>query len=90
MIMLLLESQIYDLLPQARIALERRHFLENAAAAVRKQSLWSNLAHEMTAEYRALCAEEVLYHIGLLVLSAVQCCLSTWLMSETVVTGVSA
>jgi len=45
---------------QARIALERRKFLENAQAAVQRQAMWSNLAHEMTAEYRGLCAEEVL------------------------------
>jgi hypothetical protein len=27
--------------------------------AVQKQAMWSNLAHEMTAEFRGLCAEEV-------------------------------
>ncbi|KAF9607122.1 hypothetical protein IFM89_032238 [Coptis chinensis] len=26
--------------------------------AVRRQAMWSNLAHEMTAEFRGLCAEE--------------------------------
>lgn len=44
---------------QARIALERRRFLEDAATAVRRQGMWSNIAHEITAEYRSLCAEEV-------------------------------
>lgn len=44
---------------QARIALERRRFLEDAAAAVRRQEMWSNMAHEITGEYRSLCAEEV-------------------------------
>lgn len=44
---------------QARIALERRRFLEDAATAVRRQGMWSNMAHEITAEYRSLCAEEV-------------------------------
>ncbi|THU46620.1 hypothetical protein C4D60_Mb09t06840 [Musa balbisiana] len=43
---------------KARIALERRRFLKNANAAVRRQTTWSNLAHEMTAEFRGLCAEE--------------------------------
>jgi hypothetical protein len=28
--------------------------------AVRRQDVWSSLAHDMTAEYRSLCAEEVL------------------------------
>ncbi|KAF9596952.1 hypothetical protein IFM89_014596 [Coptis chinensis] len=41
-----------------RIALERRKFLKNADTAVRRQAMWSNLAHEMTAEFRGLCAEE--------------------------------
>ncbi|KAE8777001.1 AUGMIN subunit 6 [Hordeum vulgare] len=45
------------LLP-ARIALERRRFLKNANIAVQRQTTWSNLAHEMTAEFRSLCAEE--------------------------------
>lgn len=27
--------------------------------AVQRQTMWSNLAHEMTAEFRGLCAEEV-------------------------------
>lgn len=44
---------------QARIALERRRFLKNAETAVQRQALWSSLAHEMTAEFRGLCAEEV-------------------------------
>lgn len=44
---------------QARIALERRRFLKNADTAVHRQAMWSNLAHEMTAEFRGLCAEEV-------------------------------
>ncbi|XP_065010597.1 AUGMIN subunit 6-like isoform X1 [Musa acuminata AAA Group] len=43
---------------QARIALERRRFLKNANIAVHRQAAWSNLAHEMTAEFRGLCAEE--------------------------------
>ncbi|KAH9301578.1 hypothetical protein KI387_013161 [Taxus chinensis] len=43
---------------KARIALERRRFLEGAATAVRRQVLWSSLAHDMTAEFRGLCAEE--------------------------------
>ncbi|XP_042390076.1 AUGMIN subunit 6-like [Zingiber officinale] len=43
---------------KARIALERRKFMEKANAAVHRQSAWSNLAHEMTAEFRSLCAEE--------------------------------
>ncbi|EMS52547.1 hypothetical protein TRIUR3_32722 [Triticum urartu] len=47
----------YDSTP-ARIALERRKFLKNANIAVQRQTTWSNLAHEMTAEFRSLCAEE--------------------------------
>ncbi|KAL6640307.1 hypothetical protein ACP70R_022156 [Stipagrostis hirtigluma subsp. patula] len=43
---------------KARIALERRKFLKNANIAVQRQSTWSTLAHEMTAEFRSLCAEE--------------------------------
>nr|XP_010912861.1 AUGMIN subunit 6 isoform X1 [Elaeis guineensis] len=43
---------------KARIALERRRFLKNANIAVHRQTMWSNLAHEMTAEFRGLCAEE--------------------------------
>nr|CAB3484068.1 unnamed protein product [Digitaria exilis] len=43
---------------RARIALERRKFLKNASIAVERQSTWSILAHEMTAEFRSLCAEE--------------------------------
>ncbi|EXB51022.1 hypothetical protein L484_023724 [Morus notabilis] len=43
---------------QARIALERRRFLKNAETAVQQQAMWSNFAHEMTAEFRGLCAEE--------------------------------
>ncbi|KVI09284.1 hypothetical protein Ccrd_012411 [Cynara cardunculus var. scolymus] len=50
-------SHAATLLP-ARIALERRRFLKNAETAVQRQAMWSNLAHEMTAEYRGLCAEE--------------------------------
>jgi hypothetical protein len=52
---------------QARIALERRRFLNGATMAVRRQDVWSSVAHDMTAEYRSLCAEEVLsnfYHKG--------------------------
>ncbi|PIA25195.1 hypothetical protein AQUCO_12300026v1 [Aquilegia coerulea] len=53
-------SHAATLLPvtKARIALERRKFLKNADTAVRRQAMWSNLAHEMTAEFRGLCAEE--------------------------------
>ncbi|XP_031094765.1 AUGMIN subunit 6 [Ipomoea triloba] len=53
-------SHAASLLPvtKARIALERRRFLKNAETAVRRQAMWSNLAHEMTAEFRGLCAEE--------------------------------
>lgn len=53
-------SHAATLLPvtKARIALERRKFLENAEMAVQRQAMWSNLAHEMTAEFRGLCAEE--------------------------------
>ncbi|KAJ9152782.1 hypothetical protein P3X46_026307 [Hevea brasiliensis] len=43
---------------KARIALERRRFLKNAETAVQRQAMWSNLAHDMTAEFRGLCAEE--------------------------------
>ncbi|KAK3156690.1 hypothetical protein QOZ80_2AG0110550 [Eleusine coracana subsp. coracana] len=43
---------------KARIALERRKFLKNANIAVQRQTTWSNLAHEMTSEFRSLCAEE--------------------------------
>ncbi|KAH1080675.1 hypothetical protein J1N35_020436 [Gossypium stocksii] len=53
-------SHAATLLPvtKARIALERRRFLKNAETAVQRQVMWSNLAHEMTAEFRGLCAEE--------------------------------
>ncbi|EXC31381.1 hypothetical protein L484_017662 [Morus notabilis] len=53
-------SHAATLLPvtKARIALERRRFLKNAETAVQQQAMWSNLAHEMTAEFRGLCAEE--------------------------------
>ncbi|KAK6798838.1 hypothetical protein RDI58_006541 [Solanum bulbocastanum] len=53
-------SHAATLLPvtKARIALERRRFLSNADTAVRRQAMWSNLAHELTAEFRGLCAEE--------------------------------
>ncbi|KAJ7974740.1 AUGMIN subunit 6-like [Quillaja saponaria] len=53
-------SHAATLLPvtKARIALERRRFLKNAEMAVQRQAMWSNLAHEMTAEFRGLCAEE--------------------------------
>ncbi|KAI3976343.1 hypothetical protein MKX01_021885 [Papaver californicum] len=53
-------SHAATLLPvtKARIALERRKFLKNAETAVHRQAMWSNLAHEMTAEFRGLCAEE--------------------------------
>ncbi|KAK4417857.1 AUGMIN subunit [Sesamum alatum] len=53
-------SHAATLLPvtKARIALERRRFLKNAETAVKRQAMWSDLAHEMTAEFRGLCAEE--------------------------------
>lgn len=53
-------SHAATLLPvtKARIALERRRFLKNADTAVHRQAMWSNLAHEMTAEFRGLCAED--------------------------------
>ncbi|CAA0820141.1 Unknown protein [Striga hermonthica] len=53
-------SHAATLLPvtKARIALERRRFLKNAETAVQRQAMWSDLAHEMTAEFRGLCAEE--------------------------------
>ncbi|XP_061351957.1 AUGMIN subunit 6 [Gastrolobium bilobum] len=53
-------SHAATLLPvtKARIALERRKFLKNAEMAVQRQAMWSNLAHEMTSEFRGLCAEE--------------------------------
>ncbi|TYI09019.1 hypothetical protein ES332_A09G042400v1 [Gossypium tomentosum] len=53
-------SHAATLLPvtKARIALERRRFLKNSETAVQRQAMWSNLAHEMTAEFRGLCAEE--------------------------------
>ncbi|KAL1824672.1 hypothetical protein ACET3Z_011450 [Daucus carota] len=53
-------SHAATLLPvtKAKIALERRKFLKNAEIAVQRQAMWSNLAHEMTAEFRGLCAEE--------------------------------
>ncbi|BBN11626.1 HAUS augmin-like complex subunit 6 [Marchantia polymorpha subsp. ruderalis] len=57
-------SHAASLLPvtKARIALERRRFLEGATSAVRRQALWSNLANDLTAEFRALCAEEAYLH----------------------------
>ncbi|KAK3033430.1 hypothetical protein RJ639_033034 [Escallonia herrerae] len=53
-------SHAATLLPvtKARIALERRRFLKNAETAVQRQAMWSSLAHEMTSEFRGLCAEE--------------------------------
>ncbi|KAE8694136.1 serine/threonine protein phosphatase 2A 59 kDa regulatory subunit B' eta isoform-like isoform X2 [Hibiscus syriacus] len=53
-------SHSATLLPvtKAQIALERRRFLKNAEISVQRQATWSNLAHEMTAEFRGLCAEE--------------------------------
>ncbi|KAB2008337.1 hypothetical protein ERO13_D10G085200v2 [Gossypium hirsutum] len=53
-------SHAATLLPitKARIALERKRFLKNAETTVQRQAMWSNLAHEMTAEFRGLCAEE--------------------------------
>lgn len=47
---------------KARIALERKRFLESTTAAVQRQALWSSLAHDMTAEFRALSAEEAYLH----------------------------
>ncbi|CAM8927584.1 unnamed protein product [Rhodiola kirilowii] len=43
---------------KARIAIERRKFLKIAETTVQRQAMWSSLAHEMTAEFRGLCAEE--------------------------------
>ncbi|KAL2610147.1 hypothetical protein R1flu_028720 [Riccia fluitans] len=43
---------------KGRIALERKRFLENATTAVRRQEMWTNLASDLTAEFRALRAEE--------------------------------
>ncbi|KAI3964116.1 hypothetical protein MKW92_010484 [Papaver armeniacum] len=40
------------------IALDRRKFLKNAETAVHRQAMWSNLAHEMTAEFHGSCAEK--------------------------------
>ncbi|CAA3005495.1 AUGMIN subunit 6-like isoform X2 [Olea europaea var. sylvestris] len=53
-------SHAATLLPvtKGRIALERRRFLKNAETAVQRQAMWSNLAHEMTAEFRGLSAED--------------------------------
>ncbi|XP_068667027.1 AUGMIN subunit 6-like [Aristolochia californica] len=53
-------SHAAALLPvtKARIALERRKFLKNANIAVQRQATWSSLAHDITAEFRGLCAEE--------------------------------
>ncbi|XP_058102155.1 AUGMIN subunit 6-like [Magnolia sinica] len=53
-------SHAATLLPvtKARIALERRKFIKNANAAVHRQATWSSLAHDITAEFRGLCAEE--------------------------------
>ncbi|KAJ8615659.1 hypothetical protein MRB53_035031 [Persea americana] len=53
-------SHAATLLPvtKARIALERREFLRNANSAVHRQATWSSLAHDITAEFRELCAEE--------------------------------
>ncbi|KAL5080578.1 hypothetical protein RYX36_008999 [Vicia faba] len=53
-------SHAATLLPvtKARMALERRKFLESAEMAVQRQAMWSSLAHEMTSEFRGLCAEE--------------------------------
>ncbi|XP_028778541.1 AUGMIN subunit 6 isoform X2 [Neltuma alba] len=60
-------SHAATLLPvtKARIALERRKFLKNAEMAVQQQAMWSNLAHEMTAEFRRLCAEEAYLQLEL-------------------------
>ncbi|KAE8734526.1 serine/threonine protein phosphatase 2A 57 kDa regulatory subunit B' theta isoform [Hibiscus syriacus] len=57
-------SHAATLLPvtKARIALERRRFLKNAETAVQRQAMLSNLSHEMTAEFRGLCAEEAYLH----------------------------
>ncbi|KAG0579960.1 hypothetical protein KC19_4G138100 [Ceratodon purpureus] len=47
---------------KARIALERKRFMKGASQAVQRQASWSSLAHDMTAEYRVLCAEEAFQH----------------------------
>jgi hypothetical protein len=57
-----LDSKKLVIQMQARIAIERRQFVNGAMAAVRKQALWSRIAHDMTADFRALCAEEVVEH----------------------------
>ncbi|GBG59863.1 hypothetical protein CBR_g66670 [Chara braunii] len=43
---------------KGRIALERRRFLEVAAATVQKQSQWISAAEDITQEYRNMRAEE--------------------------------
>ncbi|XP_030937012.1 AUGMIN subunit 6-like isoform X2 [Quercus lobata] len=60
-------SHAATLLPvtKARIAFKRRRFLKNAETAVQRQAMWSNLAHEMTAEFRGLCAEEAYLQLEL-------------------------
>ncbi|GAQ87691.1 hypothetical protein KFL_003700110 [Klebsormidium nitens] len=45
---------------KARIALQRKKFLTSAAAAVERQDEWAGLADEITAEHRALTAEQAL------------------------------
>lgn len=47
---------------KARIALERKRFMKGTVLAVQRQTSWSSLAHDMTAEHRALCAEEAFQH----------------------------
>uniref|UniRef100_A0A7N0TQA3 HAUS augmin-like complex subunit 6 N-terminal domain-containing protein n=1 Tax=Kalanchoe fedtschenkoi TaxID=63787 RepID=A0A7N0TQA3_KALFE len=60
-------SHASALLPvvKARIALERQRFLNNVKSAVERQAKWSSLAHEMTAEFRDLCAEEAYLQLEL-------------------------
>lgn len=45
--------------------------MKGAAQAVQRQASWSSLAHDMTAEYRVLCAEEVRGSISVTCLGSV-------------------
>ncbi|CAM9000408.1 unnamed protein product [Rhodiola kirilowii] len=60
-------SHASALLPvvKAKIALERQRFLNNVESAVQRQAKWSSLAHEMTSEFRSLCAEEAYLQLEL-------------------------
>lgn len=39
---------------------------------MQRQAMWSSLAHEMTAEFRGLCAEEVYSQLVDIILSNLQ------------------